>query len=122
MVHHVDLVCVAHTDNLSLVQDFARSAAATIPRIPQLAAEAIKREPTRLEHYVQKRLDGLTGSLWLDALPCYVAIRTCEVVGAVIQRGRDVSLKELTEEDWRSVGEAGFDLASGGPDRVRRPQ
>ncbi len=119
MVHHVELVCVAHADDPSLVHDFARSAAAAIPLMPQLAAEAINREPTRLEHYVHHRLDGRAGSPWLDSLPCYVAIRTCEVVGAVIQKGRDVSLKELSDEDWRSAGEAGFDLASGGPERVR---
>jgi hypothetical protein len=49
----------------------------------------------------------------------FVAIETCEVLGAVDLFGRTANLKRLTDEQWRLAGTSGFAITDGGTHSVR---
>lgn len=99
--------------------DFARRTAPQIAGMPALASQATEADPTQLERYLAARLDGDAGPEWLDTLPCYVAWRTCEVIGAVDLNGRDAPMRDLNEADWRRAGDRGYAIAGSGKSGVR---
>lgn len=116
--HCVELVELGRGGDLN-THDFARRTAPQIPGIPALARQAQEADPTRLERYLAARLSGIAGPEWLDALPCYVAWRTCEVIGAVDLNGRDAPMRDLSEADWRRAGDCGYAIAASGKSGVR---
>lgn len=117
--HCIELVELGDASDPMPTHDFARRSASHIAGIPALARQANQSDPTKLERYLAARLGGDPGPEWLDTLPCYVAWRTCEVIGAVDRNGRDAPIHDLSEEDWRHAGSRGYAIASGGPDRIR---
>jgi hypothetical protein len=74
-----------------------------------------QRPVTGLESYLIARLDGGRNSPFLDSLELHAAIKLAEMVGAVELFGRTPNLKELSDEDWRLAGAAGFEIVAGGP-------
>lgn len=110
--HCVELVELGDGSDPLPTHDFARRTAPQIARIPALARQAKQSDPTRLERYLAARLNGDAAPEWLDTLPCYVAWRTCEVIGAVDLNGRDAPMHDLSEEDWRRAGDRGYAIAS----------
>ena len=71
-------------------------------------------EMTGLETYIVARLEGGQHSPFLDTLELHVAVKFCEMLGAVELFGRMAKLNELSDEDWRRAGAAGFVIAAGG--------
>lgn len=119
MTHSVELVELGDGSDPLPTHDFARRTAPQLAGIPALARQAHQSDPTKLELYLAARLNGDEGPEWLDSLPCYVAWRTCEVMGAVALNGRDAPIRDLSEGDWRRAGDRGYAIASGGKRGVR---
>src|SRR3546814_2366947 len=82
--HRLGLTQVAATSE-SAVYDFAKVAAAAVPRLDELVRTAHERGPSQLENYLIGRLqDEATTSPWLDSMPFYAAARLCsDVCGGV---------------------------------------
>ena len=117
-VHDAGLVQVADEVDPHKIHDFAQLAAQSLPRLGRLAARAPRRRPTGLENYIMARLAGEPQSAFLDSLPLYAAVHTCEVIGAIDVFGRRVNLQRLRDDDWLRAGAAGFKIASGGPEAI----
>ncbi|GAU84691.1 TniQ family protein [Bosea sp. BIWAKO-01] len=118
--HCVELVELGDGSDPLPTHDFARRTAPQIAGIPALALQTSQSDPTQLERYLAARLSGDAGPEWLDMLPCYVAWRTCEVIGAVDLNGRDAPIRDLSERDWRRAGDRGYAIASHGKGDVRK--
>ncbi|SDH32325.1 MULTISPECIES: TniQ family protein [Bosea] len=117
--HCVELVELGDASDPHPTHDFARRTASHIASIPALARQASPSDATKLERYLAARLGGHAGPEWLDTLPCYVAWRTCEVIGAVDLNGRDAPMRDLSEADWRRAGDRGYAIAASGKSGVR---
>lgn len=89
------------------------------PTVRRLAAEARPRAATPLQRYCLARLDGASGPAWLDGQGLDHAVRSCEMLGAVIADGPDVSLKRYGPDDWDRARTIGFDVAARGEAAIR---
>jgi hypothetical protein len=114
-VHGIALMAVSSDMSPNTLHDFAYHVAPVLAGINHLVAEAQHREMTGLQSYIIARLDGGCPSPFLDGLELHVAIKFCEVVGTVELFGRMAKLNDLSDEDWRLAGAAGFEIADGGP-------
>jgi TniQ len=118
-VHKVALAVVADDVTPSSLHDWAYYIRPALGRLECLAANAERRQLSAFERYVLARLDrGPGGAPLLDGLELYVAIRTCELLGAVARFGRKANLKTLSDDQWREAGDSGFAIASPGKARV----
>jgi hypothetical protein len=115
LVHSSPLVVIAEDLTPSTLHDFSYHVGKAINRIERLARRREPRPVTGLESYVIARLDGGRNSPFLDSLELHAAIKFAEMVGAVELFGRTPNLNELSDEDWRRAGAAGFEIVSGGP-------
>jgi hypothetical protein len=114
-LHMCPLVAIAEDLTLGTLHDFSHHVGKAIARIDRLAKQTEHRPVTGLESYVIARLDGGRHSPFLDSLELHAAIKLAEMVGAVELFGRTPNLKELSDEDWRLAGAAGFEIVTGGP-------
>ena len=114
-VHSSPLVVIVDDQTPNTMHDFAYHVGNAISRIERLAGQVECRQLTGLENYVVTRLDGGRNSPFLDTLELHAAIKFAEMVGAVEMFGRTPNLKELSDEDWRRAGAAGFVIAADGP-------
>jgi hypothetical protein len=115
--HNLALVTIAEDMTPSALHDFAHHVAPALASLDRLAGQAEPRNPTGLETNVRTRLDGR--SPLLDSLDLHVAIKTCELLGAVDLFGRTANLKKMSDEQWRLAGARGFEIADGGEASVR---
>ena len=113
-VHDVALVPIGDTAKAGNLHDFAFHLRASLPTLPRIAMSAPARRPGELEAYLFARLEGVRRSRFLDGLPLFAAIRTCEVLGTVALYGPRTDLKDPDDEKWRAAGARGFEIAAGG--------
>jgi TniQ len=114
-VHGIALMAVSSDMSPNTLHDFAYHVAPVLAGINHLVAEAQPREMTGLQSYIIARLDGGCPSPFLDGIELHAAIKFCEVLGAVELFGRMTNLNELSNDDWRLAGAAGFEITAGGP-------
>lgn len=114
-IHLAPLVVVDKDMTPSTLHDWSYHVGKVLPFLPRLVAEAGTRPLTAFETYVLFRAEGgpIRGG-WIDRLPLHVAIAACELFGAVAVFGRTPNLKNLTDEQWRQAGAAGFDIVADG--------
>ena len=117
-VHRIALTEVAHDLTPNALHDCAHHMAKAVPKLDARLARALRRDPSGLEAYIFGRLDGAPQAAFLDGLPLYVAIRCCEMIGAVAVFGRTANLKRLTDDDWWRAGAAGYPIVAGGPEAI----
>ncbi len=113
-VHQTALVEVADDMTASTIHEFTHYVAPALSNLSRLCDQAVRREPTGLENYVLARLDGAKATPYLDSLALFVAIKLCEMLGAVELFGRTANLRRLSDEQWRLAGAAGFAIAAAG--------
>lgn len=113
--HRIALVEMGHDMTPYVLHDFAFHVARALPTLGTLERKAERRQPTEFEGYVLRRFEGTVDAPFLDRLPLYAAIRSCETIGAVAVFGRKVDRTRMTDKDWRRAGQAGFGIAKGGP-------
>ncbi|SNB71711.1 TniQ protein [Rhodoblastus acidophilus] len=116
--HSVALEHLGVEDKTNSVHHFAGAIASRLPQISAL--EPIARDASGLEHYLVGRLNGLASAIpFLDSMEFHAAAKTCEMIGAIATSGRHVAVSSFSEDDWRSAGQAGFEIAKGGEDSIR---
>ena len=105
---------------LSARQDFTVLLRPSLRELPRWRETARRREPTGLERYLRARIIGTidVDHNWLAALPFYGVAHACEMFGTAMVKGPRVRVGAFTEDDWREVGEAGFSVLAGGPERI----
>lgn len=114
-VHSIPLIPIAENLDIRMRHDFAYHIGTVASRLGRMAEKAVLRPLTLLERYVVDRLEGArTSSPFLDGLELHAAIRFSETVGAVAIFGRTANLTKLSDDEWRFVGAAGFEIAAGG--------
>jgi hypothetical protein len=113
-IHRTALVGITDDMTPATLHEFTHHVAPVLPSLSKLGDQAVRRELTGLEDYVLKRLDGARQAPFLDELALFVAIKLCEMLGAVDLFGRTANLKRLSDEQWRLAGAAGFVIAAGG--------
>lgn len=117
-IHSVPLVrCKRLTGGMPF-QDVAANAP-EMERLLQFASSAQKRELSGLQCYVAARLEGKSGSKWLDNQMIDLASRATEMLGACIEFGPFVNLPSLTQSQWDLAGQIGFSYTSRGDIGVR---
>ena len=117
-VHQTALAVVADDMDPASMHEFTYHVAPVLPKLSKLADQAVRRELTGLEKYVLARLDGARQAAFLDKLALFVAIKLCEMLGAVDLFGRTANLKKLSDEQWRLAGADGYVIAAGGPPAI----
>ncbi|MCX8281516.1 TniQ family protein [Phyllobacterium sp. 0TCS1.6C] len=95
--------------------DFASVARKHWELIISAAGEAQYREPNELEHYIRKRLSGWRGQDWIDSLPLPAVSKASEMLGMRLLFGASAAASEMSDGDWHSCGQRGFDVLRGGP-------
>ncbi|MEP5196301.1 MAG: TniQ family protein [Roseobacter sp.] len=80
---------------------------------------AVVRDPTDLEKYLVSRFKGRTEYNWLNKFSIQVASKTCEMLGAILNKGPAANLAAFQAEDWLAAGSAGFAIASQGEEGFR---
>jgi TniQ len=117
-VHLTPLVEIADDMTTSTIHEFTHYVASVLPNLSKLVDQAVHRDLTGLEDYVLARLDGAKATPFLDSLALFVAIKLCEMLGAVELFGRVANLRRFSDEQWRLAGAAGFAIAAGGASAI----
>jgi TniQ len=119
-VHDVALSPIGGASTAANFHDFAFHARASLPDLQRIATSSPRRRPAKLEAYIFARLNGARQSQFLDDLPLFAAIKTCEIIGMVSLHGPRADLKSADEEKWRTAGACGFEIAAGGSRTIVR--
>lgn len=100
--------------------DFTAVVRPNLTRLDELIATSHRRPPSELELYLLRRLDGRPcGVPFLDGLDLHVAIRFCEVIGALAVHGRGVHLNRIDDAEAHLAGAVGIGIASRGERAVQ---
>jgi hypothetical protein len=117
-VHQIALVEIADDMDAATLHEFTYHVAPVLPHLAGLGDQAVRRELTGLEKYVLARLDGARQAPFLDSLALFVAIKLCEMLGAVELFSRTANLKRLSDGQWHLAGAAGYVIAAAGPPAI----
>ncbi|WP_159441698.1 TniQ family protein [Roseivivax lentus] len=74
---------------------------------------------SELQEYVERRLAGASGPMWLDEQPIDQAAKACEMLGACMEYGAHCDLDRLVPADWHCAGAVGFEATSQGVKGIR---
>lgn len=79
-----------------------------------LAASTTRRSVSDLQAYALARLEGARGPEWMDRQTIEQAVRTTELLGALIEFGTSKNVSALTSDEWDQAGREGFEFTSRG--------
>lgn len=91
----------------------------TIAEEGVFAASSETREPSPLQKYVERRLEGPVGTTWLDTQAIDQATRTTEMLGGLMAFGPSQKAAEMTEDMWDVAGRTAWPLIVEGGDVIR---
>jgi hypothetical protein len=122
-VHDLELVDLLPRDEFAQLNyqdrhDYARLLERALRQSEELEHH---RPASSFERYLIARFDGgQSGDVpWLDGMPFYAAVRTCEYLGAAQIYGVNFKASRLTDDERYQAGAAGFEIAASGPEGVR---
>lgn len=87
--------------------------------LTDMLSEAVIKQPSDLQLYVENRLIGIAGPSWLDGQQIDQATRACEMLGIVLTAGTHIDLRGLSSCERVIAEQAGFFHASRGPEGVK---
>lgn len=122
-VHNVELIDIGMGSEVTACFDASAAMALAMGQLPQMKDSVRPRHPTPFEQYVAKRVEGSEQagtSTLLNELPLYVAMRVCQVLGAVAVHGPTVKLENLGDHALWECEAAGFEVAKGGESSISR--
>ncbi|WP_461428501.1 TniQ family protein [Gymnodinialimonas sp.] len=96
------------------VHDFTKRCLEQRWDIMRAAEDATVSAPSGLSSYIEARAMGAPLPRWIDALECNAAAYFCELLGLLVDRGADVGISALTNDERRQVGDIGYRITSGG--------
>lgn len=121
-VHSIGLVSQGKLGKAMACADFAGITGPSLPQLQEEARLARIQPPTAMERYLFNRLYGLEAAArpWLlDTLPMYLAVRLCELIGAISVHGAKVSVRNLDEDAVAHAAHVGCDILVGGEGSFR---
>ena len=96
------------------IHDFTKRCLEQRWEILRAADDATISAQSELSSYIERRAMGTPVTRWIDTLECNAAAYFCELLGLLLDRGGDVGISSLTEDERRQVGDIGFGITSGG--------
>lgn len=84
------------------------------PTLEALGASAKPRSVSDLQSYTLARLEGARGPEWMDSQTIEQAVRTAELLGALIEFGASKKVSAMTSDEWDQAGRAGFEFTCRG--------
>ncbi|MHC1548734.1 TniQ family protein [Phyllobacterium sp. K27] len=119
-IHHVELVTEVNPANQRVVQDFSVWIRNNKLDFRAILAGSQKRRTSNFERYITARLNNEgTSVAFLDQLPLYAAGRSCEMLGAIVHLGIGMATNSVTESQWWTCAETGYQVMSDGEDAIR---
>ena len=92
-----------------------------LPALADAINHATTMAPSPFQAWVTARLEGHRNKAnWLDAVDLYAAAGFAEALGISMLHPPKVKLSELTDLDRAKTADAGFHIASTGPDVIRK--
>lgn len=85
----------------------------------EVARTHARREPSPLQTYVVRRLDGEAGPAWLDKQRVDQVCRAGEMLGGILHYGPATKAADMTEDMWDAAGRTGWSLFEEGPEAIR---
>ncbi|OYU77436.1 MAG: hypothetical protein CFE32_05660 [Alphaproteobacteria bacterium PA3] len=117
-VHHLPLVEVPVPDTIR-AYDLYKSLSRAYFSPSDFIGTGTVSPPGPLQQYVLSRMDDRIGTHpWLDCQTITQAAKACEMLGCLLVGGPEADVINYTETDWARAGDAGFDLATGGPEAI----
>lgn len=119
-VHLTALTTIAAPGNNIFGTEFPHRLAAHAIDLERMTAELNERSPTDLQTYALGRLAGISRPVtFLDAMPLFAAIETCEILGTAARFGNRAKHSGLAPAPLREARIHGFEIASRGEAGVR---
>lgn len=119
-IHHVELANQDGFANRSLVHDFSVWTRESKLDFRAILAGTKNRRTSDFERYITARLNNEETSVaFLDPLPLYAAGRLCEMLGAIVHFGIKVATNSVTDSQWWTYSETGYQVMSKGEDAIR---
>lgn len=111
--HGIALFRRKNTDHSENLQIMSRVAPGDAELREQVHA-SMRRMPSNLQTYIERRLAGDRQSPWLDSQPIDLASRACEMLGVVITAGTHCDLRKVCDDQWNEAGDIGYSYAHRG--------
>lgn len=87
--------------------------------LSRLAENPTWRDESPLQRYALARLDGVVGPAWLEQQTIEQAVRSTEMLGALLEFGSGQKVSNLSSDDWDQAGATGFAYTSRGEAGIR---
>ena len=100
--------------------DFASRVGLILPAILTGTLDGPPVPPSPFERWIEQRLAGETGGLWLEQFDFFAAATFCELLGRAILLDRVSKNLKLTEIQWRHAADLGFRSAAAGEAGIRK--
>lgn len=79
----------------------------------------LRRDPSPMQMYMEKRLEAAVGPDWLDRQRIDQVCRTAEMLGGLMRYGPYQKAADMSEDMWDAAGRASWPLMEEGPDSIR---
>lgn len=116
--HHTALCRAAQVRGSELALNISAHAPGQ-EQLESLLDQSSPSKPSALQNYIMARFEGRKGPHWLDDQQIDLASRATEMLGACVEYGAQVPLTKLTEAEWDTAGQVGFEFTSKGEDGIR---
>jgi hypothetical protein len=84
----------------------------------RLPSDIVPRGPSELQIYVERRLEGQAGPMWLDGQSLDQATRATEMLGGLIAFGPNQKVAEMTLSMWDEAGRVAWKLVAEGEQAI----
>jgi hypothetical protein len=119
ITHRTPLVCTSRPIDPYLRNDFAAYAQKHRDELDELAAVTQPVIASAADAWMHDRLTFHADQGLLGSLHFHVAVRLCEIVGAILLFGLSAVPGKLSEPDLSAARERGYEVASCGADSIR---
>lgn len=116
-VHHTFLLAAPPQPNW--LPDLSSRVPIDTDLLKMLAGRSTQAIPSPVQSYLLARIAGECGPEWLDGQAIDQATRATEMLGAVVEFGSQVSIGNMTNEEWHRAGCVGWDWTSKGEAGLR---
>lgn len=118
-IHGVALIDALQGERLSTHDALTAVLAQRWETVAKAAAAPSPREPSPLQDYFLRRLNGASGIPWLDGQRLDQVVRSCELLGAVTIGGPRPGRRTFDADAIDRARSVGFEVAAGGSGAIR---
>lgn len=119
ITHGTPLVSTTRPIDPYLRDDFAAYVLKNIDELEELAGTTQPVIVSAVDAWMHERLTFHADHGFLGTLHFHVAVRLCEIIGAILLFGLNVVPGKLSEADLKAARQEGYEVASRGSDSIR---